>query len=41
MKLWNQVQEILDTNVVKRTRTTSDDRPYLLKGILEDPDAIH
>ena len=38
MKLWNQVQEILDTNVVKRTRTTSDDRPYLLKGILEDPD---
>lgn len=37
MKLWNRAQEILKTNIVDRRRITSDDRPYLLKGILEDP----
>ncbi len=38
MKLWNRAHEILKTNIVDRRRITSDDRPYLLKGILEDPD---
>jgi len=38
MKLWNRAQEILKTNIVDRRRITSNDRPYLLKGILEDPD---
>jgi len=38
MKLWNRAQEILKTNIVDRRRITSDDRPYLLKGILEDPE---
>lgn len=38
MKLWNQVQAILKTNLRERKRESHEDRPYLLKGILEDPD---
>ncbi len=37
MKIWNQVQAILKTNLRERKRESCADRPYLLKGMLEDP----
>lgn len=38
MKIWNRAQALLDMNRTARpVRKEADDRPYLLKGILEDP----
>ena len=38
MKLWNQTQSILKGNTKRKISLSAGDRPYLLKGILYDPD---
>ena len=38
MKTWNQAQAILKNNAPTKISLSAGDRPYLLKGILYDPD---
>ena len=38
MKTWNQAQAILSGNTRAKINVSAGERPYLLKGILKDPD---
>lgn len=40
-EIWNKVQAILSENTVEKIRVSDNaDRPYLLKGLLRDPDGF-